>query len=301
MKTKKQSDGARLARRETHVLNLGAGVQSTTLYLMSAQRRIQKFDHAIFADTQEEPEAVYRHLAWMESIGEPPILRCSAGSLGDDLINGTRAPGAARARFAAIPAFTTSDGGATHGRTQRQCSKEYKTQVIGRAIRRQVYGLAPGRSLPRGEKCIQYFGISLDEASRASRIYERFHVTNESKYEPRFPLIDLRMTRANCIEWLRDHGNVPHEVPRSACTFCPMHDDREWAALKASGGKDWARAVEIDAAMRDPASVMNRDMNQVMYLHRSCQPLTQIEFRPRDNPKEQQLGFGVECEGVCGV
>ena len=190
MKTKKQSDGARLARRETHVLNLGAGVQSTTLYLMSAQRRIQKFDHAIFADTQEEPEAVYRHLAWMESIGEPPILRCSAGSLGDDLINGTRAPGAARARFAAIPAFTTSDGGATHGRTQRQCSKEYKTQVIGRAIRRQVYGLAPGRSLPRGEKCIQYFGISLDEASRASRIYERFHVTNESKYEPRFPLID---------------------------------------------------------------------------------------------------------------
>ena len=48
-------------------------------------------------------------------------------------------------------------------------------------------------------------------------------------------------------------------------------------------------------------SVMNRDMAQVMYVHRSCKPLTQIEFQPRVNAKESQLGFGLECEGVCGV
>ena len=52
---------------KTHILNLGAGVQSTALYLMSLDGEVQKFDAAIFADTQEEPEDVYRHLEWMES------------------------------------------------------------------------------------------------------------------------------------------------------------------------------------------------------------------------------------------
>ncbi|NBW19669.1 MAG: hypothetical protein EBR82_68020 [Caulobacteraceae bacterium] len=53
---------------KTHILNLGAGVQSTALYLMSLDGEVQKFDAAIFADTQEEPEDVYRHLEWMESL-----------------------------------------------------------------------------------------------------------------------------------------------------------------------------------------------------------------------------------------
>lgn len=40
--------------REFHILNLGAGVQSTALYLMSMRGEAPKFDCAIFADTQEE-------------------------------------------------------------------------------------------------------------------------------------------------------------------------------------------------------------------------------------------------------
>ena len=46
-----------------HVLNLGAGVQSTALYLMFAKGDFpEKLDYAVFADTQEEPESVYKHL-----------------------------------------------------------------------------------------------------------------------------------------------------------------------------------------------------------------------------------------------
>ena len=46
---------------ELHILNLGAGVQSTTLYLMFMRGDIKpQIDYAIFADTGEEPEAVYR-------------------------------------------------------------------------------------------------------------------------------------------------------------------------------------------------------------------------------------------------
>lgn len=47
----------------------------------------------IFADTQEEPESVYRHLEWLKSLGGPPILIDTAGKLGDDLIHGKNSTG----------------------------------------------------------------------------------------------------------------------------------------------------------------------------------------------------------------
>ena len=275
--------------RELHILNLGAGIQSTRLFLE------YRYDVAIFADTQEEPEAVYRHLDWLDSLKRTPILRVTAGKLGDDLVRGRNTTGG---RFAAIPAFTTADAGATVGRTRRQCSKEYKTEVIERAIRRQVLGLKPRQRVsPRDFLVHQYFGISHDERSRASRIFELF--LEKRAFRVHFPLVEQILTRANCIEWLQ--GRVPHEVPRSACVFCPFHSDTEWDRLRTAGGGDWARAVEVDAALRSSGAVANRDMQQTMYVHRSCKPLTQIEFHPRVNAKESQLGFGLECEGVCGV
>jgi len=73
------------------VLNLGAGVQSTALYLLSmegSEPEVPKFDYAIFADTQEEPESVYRHVEWLQSLGGPPIHVVTAGRLGDALEGG---------------------------------------------------------------------------------------------------------------------------------------------------------------------------------------------------------------------
>ena len=66
---------------EHHFLNLGAGVQSTALYLMSIdgdEPEVPKFDAAIFADTQEEPGEVYRHLEWLEAQRGPTIIRTTA-------------------------------------------------------------------------------------------------------------------------------------------------------------------------------------------------------------------------------
>jgi hypothetical protein len=264
--------------------------------MMAIAGEIHPIQHAIFADTGEEPGAVYKHLEWLQSLDGPPIIVRSAGKLGEHLVHGTNSTGG---RFAAIPAFTSKHDGSPVGRTRRQCSKEYKTEVIERAIRRDVLRLAPRKRIPKDVRIFQYFGISFDERSRASRIWERFHLEKSTYAEPVFPLVERQWTRANCLDYLDDL--VPHEVPRSACVFCPFHSDAEWQRIKDSDPAGWARAVEIDEAMRTPGAVVNRDMQQTMYLHRSCQPLTQITFRPRENSKELQLGFGIECEGVCGV
>jgi len=279
-----------------HILNLGAGVQSTTLYLMFMRGEIQaQIDCAIFADTQEESQAVYRHLAWLQSLGGPPILVRTAGKLGDDLIHGVNSTGQ---RFVSIPAYTKAEGDAREGQLRRQCSKEYKSEVIGRTIRREVLGLLPGRRIPKDVKVHQYFGISLDEAGRARRITDR--VRSETT-EPHFPLIERSWTRPNCLTWLAD--KVPHQTPRSACVFCPYHSDAEWMVLRAGQNGDWARAIQIDQALRRPGCVVNRKMDKALYLHRSCKPLADVVFDARPKPRDLQLSlsFAAVCEGVCGV
>jgi len=107
------------------------------------------------------------------------------------------------------------------------------------------------------------------------------------------------MTRANCRELLEIL--VPHQVPRSACVFCPFHDDAEWQAQKDRGGLDWGRSVYIDEQLRKPGNIVNRGLEQDLYLHRQCKPLVEIDFHPRENRKEMQLGFQLDCMGVCGV
>jgi hypothetical protein len=48
------------------VISLGAGVQSTTMALMAAHGELTPTpDFAVFADTGNEPAAVYEHLKWL--------------------------------------------------------------------------------------------------------------------------------------------------------------------------------------------------------------------------------------------
>jgi len=202
---------------ERHILNLGAGVQSTTLYLLLtlsmilrgvvparsewAERMLRTLDAAqkgfigsfavdlfcaIFADTGEEPGAearrrglpdtpgsVYAHLDWLMSLNGPSIWIRSKGRLGDDLAQGVNSTGQ---RFASIPAFTIGTEDETEGRLRRQCSKEYKIEVINASIKREVLGLKPRQRVPHGHGITCHYGISLDESGRAASIWEAHNI-----------------------------------------------------------------------------------------------------------------------------
>ena len=149
---------------EHHILNLGAGVQSTALFLLAREPDAKfHFDLAIFADTGEEPDSVYKHLEHLRSLGTPEIWVRSTGRLGDDLIHGRNSTGH---RFVSIPAFTKSAEGKV-GMVRRQCTAEYKINVVNKAIRRELLGLKPRQRIPKDTIIYQYFGISTDEAGRA--------------------------------------------------------------------------------------------------------------------------------------
>jgi hypothetical protein len=86
---------------------------------------------------------------------------------------------------------------------RRQCTKEYKIEVIDRCIRREILNLKPRKRIPRDVRIVQYYGISWDERDRATRIYER---SLEHKWlKVAFPLFEtLRpvWTRGNCEVYL---------------------------------------------------------------------------------------------------
>jgi len=277
---------------EYHILNLGAGVQSTALYLLDLDGELEeelgiKFTHAIFADTQEEPDSVYEHLDWLEQQGGVPILKDSAGRIGDDLLKGENSTGQ---QFAAIPCFTTA--GSSVGQIRRQCTSEYKIRVVEQMIRRRVLGLKPRQHIPKGAVFSQYMGFSFDEPGRAARAKGRFQ---QRGWKVGFPLFDMQWKRSDCAAYLEDR--VPHFVPRSACVFCPYKSDREWLHLKETDSKGWARAVEIDEGMRKEGVVFNRSVDASLWLHRSCRPLADADL----GKNQGEFDFMAECEGGCGL
>ncbi len=202
-------------------------------------------------------------------------------------------------RFASIPAYTTDEPGSPKGMIRRQCTKEYKLDVIEQTIRHEIVGLKLRQWFPRDEIHVhQYLGISFDEAGRAARVRLRFAEIPWAT--PVFPLIERQITRAMCQQRLKAFG-VPHEVPRSACVFCPYHSNDEWRWLRDNDLAGFQRAVEIDVALRTPGNIVNRNLEQKLYVHRSCVPLAEAFLEKKESFRDQTfMGFYQECNGLCG-
>jgi len=292
------------------VLNLGAGVGSTTVYLLAMDGLIDPIDYAVFADTMGEPKAVYEHLRWLQGLGGPRIAVRSRGDLAMNLSRGVHAAGQGRKggsrRFVSIPAYTSSpiDLEAREGQVRRQCTREYKVDVVEQAIR-ELLGVAKGRRVPKGTRVVQSFGLHDDEGSRIKSVKAR--MAGHPWAVPAFPLAEIGWTRERCLAWLAKR--VPHQVPRSACTFCPYRSDSEWKHLRDSDPEGWAQAVKVDESIRDPASACARGMEAALYLHRSCTPLPLVDIDAGAAREEarRQAGrqpdlFGLEdCVGMCGL
>src|SRR5262245_54679109 len=186
------------------VISLGAGVQSTTMALLAASGEIGPMpDCAIFADTGWEPRAVYEHLRWLmgPNVLPFPVHVVQHGDLAERLFAGDD--------MARVPFFVGKGG-----LSKRQCTRNFKLRPIRRRVRELLGVGARGHVRPGAVE--QWLGISTDEVIRV-RQSGLAYVVN------RHPLIELRMSRGDCIGWLRRHDYpVP---PKSACVFCPYHRD----------------------------------------------------------------------------
>lgn len=76
--------------------------------------------------------------------------------------------------------------------------------------------------------------------------------------------------------------------------------NQSWLHLKSTDPVGWARAVEIDNALRDPHSLCTRGFRQELFVHRSCVPLETIDFERLAPNTLDPMTVG-ECQGMCGV
>jgi hypothetical protein len=271
-------------------LSLGAGVQSTTVLMLSAEGRLPKLDAAIFSDTGWEPKEVYDHLDRLEAeVAKPagiPIIRVSAGNIRADALDPKHG-------FASMPLYIVNkDGSSAMGR--RQCTNEYKVKPIKEAVRRllgapdeanQSGRVRPGR-VPRGRVVEQWIGISTDEAARAKD-------SDVGYIRHAFPLLEhgvvgdppLRQagsgrpgwSRKDCERYLESRGWG--STPKSACIGCPFHGNAAWRDLRDNHPQEWADAVEFDELLRSHDSgrttLAGDDIMAGAFLHRSRTPLAE--------------------------
>lgn len=277
------------------VLSLGAGVQSTTVLLMSCRGLLPRLDAAVFADTQWEPCEVYEHLDWLTveaSRAGIPVHRVTNGDLRrhtlEGFVRGSKKEGR---RYAAMPLRVLNPDG-SQGMIRRQCTREYKIEPIERFIRRELLGLRAGQRAP-ADAVDQWFGISADEVQRVRLEHSHWKRNIYPLIGLPDDMLDRRYTRLMCLDWLREHY-PDRDVPRSACIGCPFHSNDEWRRIK-SDPDQWADAVEVDRAIRHADG-----MNGQVFLHRDCLPLEEADLRTDVDRGQMVFGFEEECLGYCG-
>jgi 3'-phosphoadenosine 5'-phosphosulfate sulfotransferase (PAPS reductase)/FAD synthetase len=108
-------------------LSLGAGVQSTAMLLMACAGEIEPRPiEAIFADTGWEPQHVYDHLDWLESVSTIPISRVAYGNIREHALN--------KPLGVDMPLYLLGAESGP-GILRRQCTQRYKIVPIRRRVR----------------------------------------------------------------------------------------------------------------------------------------------------------------------
>lgn len=206
-------------------LSLGWGVQSWTLAAMSALGELPKLELAVHADTTHERQATYAFAAqwtpWLAEHGIRVITTKNHGSRGNDVVYaGTELY---------VPAYTNHKG--KKGQIRRQCTNQWKIQPIRRIL----------QWTRNGRPVELWLGITSDEWQRAKSADVRY-ITHT------FPLLDMGFSRQDCLDWL-----AAHDLPspgKSSCVFCPFLNKKAWEDMRAAGGADWEKAVQIDLQIR---------------------------------------------------
>ena len=259
------------------VLSLGAGVQSTALAYLFQNNKLNNLpDFAVFADTKREPPEIYDNLKRLKKeITKFKIHIASKGDLGQYPQK--------------IPFFTKDKKTGKKGMGWRQCTSNYKIQVIIKEVR-NILGYKKNERYKHKIETI--LGISTDEITRMK----------ESKYKwetRRYPLInELKYSRKDCLNYCNELNIFP---PRSACYFCPYRSDYEWFIMKKNNPKLFKKACDYDDKIRNIKNYKGYSKYE-NYTHQSLIPLKQVSFKyETQGSLFNKFGMDNECEGMCGV
>ncbi len=189
---------------------MGAGVQTTAILL----EYWRDYDYVIFADTGDEKAETYEYIEnylkpFCQSKGLPWItVRNEKETLMEHCMDRK-----------VIPIVT-----------RRWCTTDFKIKPIRRYLRK----LGATHKNP----IISHIGISIDESHRV-----RFN--NDVKYQQlAYPLIDKKITRAQCYEIIQKHGFPIPE--KSGCDFCMFNKRNHFRDLAEKHPERFSKIIEME-------------------------------------------------------
>jgi hypothetical protein len=126
----------------------------------------------------------------------------------------------------------------------RNCTADFKIKVVDRWLRER------GAKESGAQVAI---GISLDEFQRMKPNMDKATPWKEN----RFPLIDLRMSRQDCISVIQKAGlPVP---PKSSCFFCPFKSISNWQSMRNDEPELFRKSVDLENTMNDRRAMLGKD------------------------------------------
>lgn len=247
----------------------GGGVQSTAALVLAAQGKI---DYSIFlfcnvGDDSEHPAT----LAYVRDVAMP--YAAAQGIVMHEIFY-TKRDGTQPSIYQEVMRSDNKSTdipmrlGTGNGRgmpLKRICTNDFKISVADKWVKRHGATAA--------EPAIMGLGISLDEFQRMSTDDpKRPHIKKS------YPLIDLRLTRQDCINIIERAGlPVP---PKSSCYFCPFHTHRAWQELLDNEPELFKRVVEMERHTNRKRAALG--MGPV-YMHRKLLPLDEaLRLRQHD-------------------
>lgn len=211
----------------SHVFSCGGGVQSTACLVLAAQGVIpyRIFVFANVGDQSEDPRTiqyiaeVLKPYAAQHSIAWVDVQRQRRNGQPVDLWDELHRP----LRSIDIPVRMANGAPGN-----RNCTVHFKIKPIAKWIKTN----APGCTLGKG--------ISTDEFHRATPSRE------SDKYTSAYPLIELGMSRADCLQIVAAAG-LP-QPPKSSCWFCPYKTTDQWITMRRERPElfDQVAALELD-------------------------------------------------------
>lgn len=304
-------------------LSYGAGTQTFSLLVLAEQGKIS-IDELVFADTGLEKPETYSHI---EDVAKPicerigiPFTTVRMHKEIDDI--SVLSPEAllqyrafvAREKYA--PRTEKKRGEYRQWYTEHNVPRVEVNNLYDETYkRRRVPSINPrSRFCTSDSKLIPIENYIKDQVSQGE--YEnptaviglsydeltRMYTPHHNTYAVSYPLIDMKLTRQDCIRLTRESG---YEVPpKSGCTICPFQNAASWEKLRIVHPDLYWKAVELEENdlnfPRYRLSVNLKSKGPLRKFNGYVSNTRQLNLN-MEEPDLDKSGMVCEVAGFCGV
>lgn len=246
-------------------------MQSTALALMACENVIKPgkfplvpiYDLVAFCDLGKEPPWVVKQVEFIEKAcnnADIPFVVLQSPLYKDYLDN------FGKSRVVSIP-FWTVDQDGKKGKMMRNCTMDYKINLIQNYVRWNILGYAKGqRTKPEDLKAHEmHIGFSTEEQQRCKENPHKMFIN-------KFPLVDMGLERKDNYAYIRDTWGF--ETKASACSFCPFHRNYFFQYLKDNEPEEYRAVVEFDDLLETGQPLTN--IRSKLYISRSRKRIVEL-------------------------